>query len=423
MREAASMGHLVRGVVNVLLSSGLAAGLGFSFWILAARLLPAREVGQASALTAAMNDLSVLCQLNLGNAIVRFLPSARRDPGRLLLAAYGASMLMTFVFATGFVVLVPHVAHNFRFLEQGWILRVGFVAAVSIWGVSVLQDSALVAFRRTAWIPFESAAYGILKIACLLLLIAIGVGHSAWVAAVLPAAALTIPVNWLIFRRIVPHWQATRAERPTPPPFDRERVRRFLVRDLSGTLVAQIAYPLLPLLALGLLGSREAAYFAIPFFAVNGLEAILILATTPLVVEGALTPANLARLTRRMLWLFMVVTVPGVVVLVLAAPLVLASFGADYADHGVVTLRLLALACLPRALIFLAVAVFRVEGDGRRIQATFLATLVIGVGSAVPLAQHYGIAGIASGWLAGSTAVGIAVIPRLLRAVRASPRT
>jgi hypothetical protein len=43
---------------------------------------------------------------------------------------------------------------------------------------------------------------------------------------------------------------------------------------------------------------------------------------------------------------------------------------------------------------------------------------VIGIGTAIPLAELYGISGIALGWLAGSATVGIASIPRLVRTLR-----
>ena len=56
---------LIRSADSLLVSTGASAVLGAVFWVAAARLFSADEVGRDAALIAAMVELSTICQLNL----------------------------------------------------------------------------------------------------------------------------------------------------------------------------------------------------------------------------------------------------------------------------------------------------------------------------------------------------------------------
>ena len=72
---------LYRSAYSLMVNTALNAIRGLGFWIVAARLFPPEEVGRDSVLVATMVTLSSIRQLNLGNAIPRFLPQVR-DPAR-----------------------------------------------------------------------------------------------------------------------------------------------------------------------------------------------------------------------------------------------------------------------------------------------------------------------------------------------------
>src|SRR5918992_3037579 len=67
-----------RDGMALVLSSGLTSGLGLLFWILAARLYDPATVGVNSTALSAMTLLGTAAHLNLGNAILRFVPVAER---------------------------------------------------------------------------------------------------------------------------------------------------------------------------------------------------------------------------------------------------------------------------------------------------------------------------------------------------------
>ena len=224
---------LLRSAYSLMLNVVLNSVLGFVFWIAAARLFPASVVGRDSALIAAMLTLSTVSQLNMSSGILRFLPIVKLDPTRAVIGAYALMGAATTLFGALFVILAPDVAHNYRFLRDDSGIAWSFVIAAVLWGVFALQDAVLTAMRRAPWVPVENSTFGILKIAALPLLLALGSDHAVFIAWVVPMAMLLIPVNYLIFDKVIPNWPGRGTESSPVERFGGPASRAFSHRTTS----------------------------------------------------------------------------------------------------------------------------------------------------------------------------------------------
>jgi O-antigen/teichoic acid export membrane protein len=420
---AAPAGGLVASANSLLLSTGASAVLGAVFWIVAARLFDAGEVGRDSALIGAMVELSTICQLNLDNVLVRFLPGVRAPAGRVVAGAYGVNAVLALVLGTAFVLVVPSVSGDFAFLRDDGAVAFAFVAGLVLWGVFTLQDAALTAMRRARWVAVENTAFGVLKLTALPLAVALSVGHGVFLAWIVPMALLLVPVNLLVFRRAVTAHRAAPAAAPGDglPALERGHLRAFLAQDYLGQVLMRLGVTLLPVLVVATLGAQSNAYFYIPFTIVIACDMMVLSIGTSIVAEAAYD-ARLARdHVRTALRRYGPPLLAGVAVLVAAAPLVLLPFGTDYAREGAGVLRLLALAIVPRALIFLAGAVWRLQGHGRWLLGAEALMLVVLLGPVVPLADGLGLTGVALAWLGSATAAGLLAGLWLLRFLHAGP--
>lgn len=94
---------LIRNGYALITSAGLTSVLGLVFWLLAARLHTAAELGRGAALITTLVTLANLAQLGFGNMLNKFLPAARANEGRLVLTAYataaGAAVLISVCFS------------------------------------------------------------------------------------------------------------------------------------------------------------------------------------------------------------------------------------------------------------------------------------------------------------------------------------
>jgi O-antigen/teichoic acid export membrane protein len=416
---------LLRSANSLLVSTGGSAVLGAVFWVVAARLFDADEVGRDAALIGAMVELSTICQLNLDNVLVRFLPGVRAGAGRVVAGAYGLNALLALVLGTAFVLIVPSLASDFAFLRDDDLVAAAFVAGLVLWGVFTLQDSALTAMRHAHWVPIENTIFGVLKLAALPAAVALALGHGVFLAWVVPMALLVVPVNVLLFRAAVTRH---RAAAPTAGATEdggalaqlgRRRLGAFLAQDYLGQVLMRLGVTLLPVLVVATLGAEENAYFYIPFTIVIAADMMVLSIGTSIVAESAYDERLVRDHVRTVIRRYGPLLLAGVAALVVAAPVALLPFGADYAREGDWVLRILALACIPRALVFLAGAVWRLQGHGRWLLGAEALMLVLLLAPLVPLADAAGITGVALAWLGSATAAGLLAASYLVRFLRA----
>lgn len=409
---------MLRSAYALMLNVVLTSMLGFGFWIAAARTLPSGTVGRDSALISAMLTLSLICQLNVSSGMLRFLPIIKLDPARAVVGAYLLTGMAAAIAGVLFVLVAPGLASSYAFLRADSGIAVAYVVAVILWGVFALQDAVLTALRRAPWIPVENALFGVLKIAALPVLVAIGSTHPVFIAWAVPMATLVIPVNYLIFRRVIPNRPAPSDESSPVERFGWRGLTRFLAQDYLAAIFTQAASTLLPVVVVAVNGGSEGAYFYIPFTIVSAFDLLFVNAAASLTVEGARAEARFPVLMRIAVRRFRLVLLAGVVVLVSCAPLVLAPFGPRYVDAGAAVLMVLACASGFRAIVALFGVVCRIEGRASRILAIQASIFVMVMALTSLLGRAHGIEGVAFAWLFANVIAGCAAAPRVLRVLR-----
>ena len=389
--------------------------LGMVFWAVASRRYSPRRLGEDAALISAMILLSTVSQLNLSMGIPRLLPQVHDRRWRPVLGAYGVTSAIAVVVTGAFVAVVPRLAEGFAFLGDDPALGFALVGAVVLWNVFALQDAVLTAARWAAAVPIENGLFGLLKIALMLWLAEAVGGHGVFVAWLLAMALLLLPVNGLIFGKVLPSGPGpARLSSVTALPLaQRGLVARYLATDYVAALLSQGSTALLPLLVIGVLGREDNAYFYVASLISGAVGALAHSLSTSLVVEGAHEESDLASFTRRSVVRYATVVVPGVILAIVAAPLVLAPFGPDYAARGTTVLRLLLAGTVPQAVVTLYLGVERVRAQVRHVLAVEGATVVLVTFGAIVGMRWYGLAGVGTAWLAAQSAMAVLVAPRL----------
>ena len=409
---------LSRSAYSLMANVVLTSILGLAFWLVAARLAPPVELGQDSALIAVLMVLTVVCQLDLGTVLTRFLPVTRRRSALMVAAAYAISLAASLLVAVAFVIVAPALWSSLAFLGRDMWLAAGFCVLMSLWAVFALQDYVLTALHRAPWVPAENAGYGLLKLAALPVLIAAGFGHAVFVAWVGPVVVLVIVVNILLFRRVIPAHERSPRESAGHAPLRGAPLLRFVIPDYLATIFNQLTPWLLPVLVVVMLGSQANAYFYIAFTVVTAFNLLFVNVSTSLMVEGVMDERRLAALTRQVARRFLLWLVLGGVVLYAAAPLILAPFGTEYATGAGGVLRLLVIAGGFRAVISLFTAIARVRRRTGWLLAAYGGLAVILLPLAVVLARPMGLDGVALAWLIAHATVAVAVLVPMLRLLR-----
>src|SRR3954467_6747058 len=158
---------LHRDAYALVANSGFTAVTGMLYWIVAAKAFSAHAVGLNSALISSMMFLAGLAGLNLHNVVVRFLPEAGRQTGRMIALCYAAPASLAALGATVFVPGVHRWSPALAAMLSSGPLAMWFVVATVAWTLFVIQDGVLTGLGRATWVPLENAAFSVAKLAVL----------------------------------------------------------------------------------------------------------------------------------------------------------------------------------------------------------------------------------------------------------------
>ncbi|MBX3062407.1 MAG: oligosaccharide flippase family protein [Anaerolineae bacterium] len=404
---------LHRNAYLLAFSTASASLLGAIYWVLAARFYPAEEVGMHSAIVSSVMFLSGLAQLDLINVLNRFIPNTGRLTTRFVAYCYLLAIVASVIASIIFIVGQPIWAQEGSLIENNLPYILWFTIAVVTWSIFSLQDSVLTGLRNANWIPVENISANLLRIVLLALFAASFPFHGILASWTIPIFLAILPMNYLIFRRLIPiHEQAQITTAPIPKV---RQIATFAAGNYVGTLFFICSTLLLPLIVVGRAGAEANAYFYIVWVIRGSLDLIPMNMAQSLTAEGALDQANLPLYMRKMWAQMMRLLLPIVLILCLAAPLVLTIFGASYSANGSTLLRLVVLAVIPKTLIILYLGAARVLHQPKRIIAIQGSLCILVLGLSFPLLDTYGIDGVGFAWLISHALVAGALMLQQLR--------
>lgn len=406
---AARRGRLERRALALMTDTAANALLGMVFWVAAARLYSADQVGRASAIITAATLLCTLSQLNLGNVYARFLGGAGHRQRRMVFTGYAGVVGLAVVLGTGYAVLGPGSV-LFADAWEAWL----FPVAVAVLTVFVLQDMILISLDRAFWVPVENITWGLAKLGMLVVLATAQPVHGIVLSWIVPAFVALLGVTaYLLLRK----WPK---QAPIAIPD-----RRELTSAVGGEYVIGLvstAVPLaLPLLVVHELGLAANAYFSVPWLFATSLSLLMWNVASILLVEAASRPDQLSALLRRALRMALLVGVAGGLGIWLLGPWLLSLLGPEYAESSVWLLRLTGLAAPSVAVVVVWTTAARSQGWLRRVLVLQLCAGVGVLGLSALLLGPLGVTGIGAAFLTVQTVAAAVVLRSLLRMVR-TPR-
>ncbi|HEX7135619.1 MAG TPA: hypothetical protein VF228_23785, partial [Iamia sp.] len=360
--------HLTSGGLALILTSGITSVLGLPYWVIAARSYSAAEVGIGSALVSTMLLLSSLSTGGLKRSLIRFVPEAGAGARRLVTRTYALALLAGCGAAIVFVLGVGLWAPELDVLRDDLLLGAAFVVGVGFWGLFQLQDSVLVALRRPWVVPLENVAFSLGKIVLLVGLAAVVPVAGVYLSWAVPAlVAVVVVTTWLV------RTQATPAPVEGAVAATGREMTRFAGAEHLASLLWHGTMHATPLLVLALLGPAQNASYYVATQIAYALYLVGSNVGDVLVAEGAIERHNLHRSLQTAAQQVVGFLVPGVAVMVVGAPWILAAFGGGYSADATTLLRLLALSFVPNTAVSLLVGVAQVRGRMGRVVAIYAA--------------------------------------------------
>ncbi len=397
---------LYRSATALIASNAANGVLGLLYWIVAARLYSAGDVGRGGTGISALLVVSLLGWAGLHGTLVRFIPASGRGLSRLVRTSYLMASAVGLVAGVVFLLAIATFVEPLRFLTDSWGLA--FLAAIVVWCVFALQDGTLIGLRRAEWVPIENTVFGIVKIALLVAFAELGMNEWGIVASwTIGAALLVVPVNLFLFLKLLPsHAEANAGRTAGTAP----QLIRFSVGNHISQLLIGLPDGLMPVIVLQLAGAQAAAFFYAPRTIILSLRQVTISIANALTAEGAADEPGFAALSRRAAIFSALIFLPLTLLLLVGGEPLLDLFGPEYAENGLTLLRLFAIGLLPLAFVSLYLAAARVRRQVGRLVALGVVWSSVALGLGAVLIPEQGINGAGVAWLTAQVCTAFAAI-------------
>lgn len=392
---------LYRSASFLIANQAVVSGLGFVFWIFAARNFRHEVVGQATSLVASAVFLAVLANLGLPYALVRHLPTSP-SPRALVRTALKASALVAALVGGAAAVVLPAVDPAFAFLGADPGLAALFVTLIVLWTVELSVEQALVVARRAERTTVMLSAFAAIRLPFPILFAFGGPRELLAGWAVGMAAALLLGLGWFLPRALSTIEPPARAA-----PLAFRQLVFYGAANHIGNLLGLAATMLSPLVVLQVLGGSAGARGAATFYLSMSLAQLLYVVPAAVALaqfaEGARPESDFRRDRRRAFIMALSLVIPGTLGMVVLAGPLLSVFGPAYAASGSRLLGWLALASLALVPETILATGHRLAGNLRPvIAASLLATAVTLLG-AVAYLPSVGLEAVGMFFFAGHT--------------------
>ncbi|MEA1998343.1 MAG: polymerase [Euryarchaeota archaeon] len=391
---------LLKNSIFIMLTSISSAGFGFIFWMLAAKLYPADDVGIATALISSMSLIVLLSGFGLDSSIIRFSPTS--DMGGIFSTSALITTSFAVLFGTIFIAGADIFSPELHLLKspQNVVLFLIFLAANSV--IELIYVS-FVAIRKAELQFLQSIIVGS-RILFLIPLIAIGAIGIFCAVGISFMLALLFALVFLMRSGIVPRFVIDCSFL--------NNAFHFSAGNYFVGLFTTAPNMILPIMVMNTLGAEQAAYYYITFAMASLLYMIPNAISMSLFVEGS-HGETIKRLVVKSLFAILLLLIPAAVVLYVCGGWVLGAIGEDYAAGGLQVLRVMVVASLFVGTNYVYFAIKRVQKDVRGIVVLsgVIGGLLVGLGHV--FMHMFGIVGVGYAWVAsygiGSMVVGMIV--------------
>jgi O-antigen/teichoic acid export membrane protein len=366
---------LYRSAFFLLTNWAVTSGLGFVFWIVAARLFSASDVGLTSAIVSAIGLLASLSTLGLGYTLVRRLADAPDRP-RVINTSLTLVLAAALMLGIGFLAGAPLWFAQLLRVPNPIVLGGLVLIGLGVEAIAYMLNQAFIASRSTSYIPVMNT-------------IILLVSMLSMAALARPIPMLAILLAWVVSRiiGILLGLRFLGAVISGYRPFvalDRRYlrgVRQFSLGNYAGDLAAAAGSQLLPIVIVDLTDARAAAYFYVSLTIVRALSQTSAILSMALLAEGAHDTTYARTHALYALVGALALAACGTAVLLAGGrELLTMLFGAEYGLHGQRVIQVLAFSAVPATVanMYLGVERLRQRAAGVVWVSCLLAAVSLG---------------------------------------------
>ena len=404
------MRSLTRNSFGIMGTSVVNAVLGYGYWTLAARRMPATEVGLGAAATSALVIISLGVHMGAGGGLIARIPQRRTREQWLttVVSTFLATTVVTLLLAVAAVLPLGALVPALRSLSHDPVFGIWFVLGAVGWTGSGILDYLFIAERRSDLMLIRNSVTAAVKLGGLAILgVALPHADAVGIVATWAVGGLLGTLAGLIECHVALHrlgWV-----RPRDMPGELGLLIRPSLGHHAISVCGLLPTYLLPVVVTARLGPAENAYFYTTWMIGSAIFMISPAVSQALFAEGSHDSAGLRKLSLRSMRITLLAIVGPSAILCAIGVFVLKLFGPGY-TAGYTLLVVLVLSAFPDTVSNVAVATLRVRNLLPRAALLNLAIALISLVGAWVCTPHLGILGAGEAWLGAQIFGALAVL-------------
>ena len=385
-------GPIVHNAATLYGTTIVTSALGFVYWFIAARMVPARAVGLASAIQSATAFLSIVCVIGLSTLLISELSKDRAHARSLMLTASAIVAMVTLILAPIVGLCLQRFSITLRQGLPGAVALLVFTLLTALTCVALVLDDACIGLLRGDLQLRRNTVFALSKLLLLPVLIVLWPTKSGteMVVAWLAGVAISLVTVAVALRKL------TREQSSRLNFSEFIQKRHLMVGHHWLNLAILSPRMIFPVLVATIVGPVANAGFTVAQLVVSIATVIPYHLSTVLFALAPGDEVSLHREIRKTMRLCLILSLGSAPFFVLFSGVILGFFGHGY-ETAAPVMAILGLTIYPFAIKFHYVAIARVRG--RMQQAAYLATIGAGleVGLAAVGAVVHGETGLALG--------------------------
>ena len=379
----------------IMLSSITNAGFGFFFWMIAARLYSAEDVGVATALWSFLALIILLSRLGFDFSIIRFFPNGNKS--KIFSTSVIISTLLAIALGLLFVAGIDIFSPKLHLLKNPLYTTI-FLATVFINSITSLTAQSFIALRKGEFYFFQTLTLNsrIVFLFFLTFLGAMGIFGSISLALGFTLIVAILLVNSAIDFSLT---------------IDKDYIKesfRFSAGNYFANLFNVVPNQILPIMILNLLGAERTAYYYIAFAIAGLIFMIPNSISMSLFAEGSHGESLKKNVLKSCVAILGLLT-PVVVFVYFFGGFLLHLFGKDYVQ-AFDLLRLFALSSFFVAVVYVYLAIKRVQMDVGNIVFLNALTCVLLLSLSYLFVLRFDIVGVGYAWISTYSMATLAIL-------------
>jgi O-antigen/teichoic acid export membrane protein len=175
------------------------AVFGFFFWIINARLYSAKQVGIGTTLISIMTLISSFSILDLGNGLIRHLPTSERK-NKKISTSFTLIGLTSIFISIFFLVFLKTFSPRLLFVRESIIFSLLFVIFIVFSSLNIISKNVFIAYRSSKFVLIRNTISSIAKLILPIFLVTIGAYGIFLSMGIATAVAFLLSLVFLILR-------------------------------------------------------------------------------------------------------------------------------------------------------------------------------------------------------------------------------